>query len=159
VPDDTKLPIPLQLVGLTAVLIFCWSALGTVHLAQSLWLKHETISSLTVENQLELYAPLILFVTICGASLYTFVALVLVFRAVRSAAVISIVYLLLLLLFLVIQIVSTLLASLELHIPQQVLVTWLGVRALCATWVVGLLAKVWPNYLLKRTTANRHGVN
>jgi hypothetical protein len=157
VPDDTKLLIRLQLVGLTAVLFFCWSALGTFNLAQSLWLKHETIESLPIENQLELYAPLILFATVCAASLYTFVALV--FRTVRNAALISIVYLLLLLLFLVIQIVSTLLASLELHIPQQVLVIWLGVRVLCATWVVGLLAIVWPNYSLKRTAANRHGVD
>jgi hypothetical protein len=145
--DEKKSPVSIQLVGLTAVLVFCYSTIGSFNLAQALWLKQEPIASLEVSNQIEFYAPLIIFAIICGASLYTF--LTLLFRTVRNAALISIAYLILLLLFLTLQLTSAFLAYFALHTPLQTFAVWLGVKFVYAAWLIGLLVKVWPNYSLK----------
>jgi len=148
---DKKLPVSLQLVGLTAAVVFCFSTIGAFNLARALWLHSDTIAALEVSNQIQLYAPLVIFVVVCVASLFTFIALL--FYSVRSAALISLSYLVLLLLFVVVQLVSTFMAYLSLPMPQQTLIVWVVVRLVYAAWLIGLLVKVWPNYSVKWTAA------
>ena len=147
-PDDKKLPVSLQLVGVTAAVVFCFSAIGAFNFARALWLKSEIVASLEASNQIELYAPLILLSAVCSVSLFTFMALL--FRPVRKAALVSNIYLILLLLFLAVQLVSIFIAYFELPMPPQTLIIWVGVRVLYAGWLVGLLVKVWPNYSARR---------
>ena len=152
-PDDKKLPVSLQLVGLTAVVVFCLSTISVFNLARVLWLRHDDVASLELSNQIEVFAPIVLYLVVCGASLFTFITLL--FRTASNAALICIAYLVLLLLFLSVQVVSLVLTYFELPIPPQTFAVWLGVKVLYAAWLIGLLIKVWPNYSVKRTAAER----
>jgi amino acid permease len=151
--DEKKLSIALQLVGLTAVLVFCFFALGVFNLARALWLSHETISSLEPSSQVELFLPLLIFGIVCIASLFTFLALL--FRNARNAALIGVAYLALLLLFLAIQLVSGFLARSLRPELQPMFAVWVGIRLLYAAWIVGLLVKIWSEYWRKPNLADR----
>jgi hypothetical protein len=149
--DEKKLPMAVQLVGLTAVLVFCLSTIGVFNLVRAFWLSRETIASLQTLNQIELFIPLVLSCIVCVASVATFVALL--FRNTRNAALICIMYLVLLLLFWTLHLVSDLLAHSLRPELQPMFAVWLVVRFIYAAWLAGLLVKVWPAYANKRKVA------
>ena len=146
--DDKKLPIPVQLVGVTAVLVFCFTSIGIFNLVRAFWLNREAISSVDGFNQLELFTPLFLLIVKWAASLFTFLALL--FRTVRRAALIAVVYLVLLLIFWIVQFIGYWLAQSIRPQPQTFFAIGIGVQIVYLLWYGGLLAKVWSDYSATR---------
>jgi hypothetical protein len=149
---NNKLPLSLQLVGVTAVLVFCFSAISAVNYGRGIWLNREVVASL--DNQFEVFAPVLLRILVCTTSAAMFVMLLA--RSVRVAALSSIVYLIFLLLLLGWQLVPFAMYG---RWAMPMFAAFIGVKLLYATWLLGLLVKVWPNYSLKRTAANRLDVD
>jgi len=150
--DDKKLPLVLQLVGITAVLVFCFSAISAFNYGRALWLNREVISSLA--NHTELLVPFTLRVAVCTVSALAFFLLLV--RSVRGAAFSSILYLSFLLFLLGWQLFSSLAQPQGLEL-QGFFSLGLAIKLCYAGWLVGLLFKVWPNYSVKRNAAERLG--
>ena len=145
---ENKLPLSVQLVGVTAVLVFCFSALSAINYSRGIWLNREVVSSL--DNQLEVYAPVVLRILVCITSGATFI--VLLAGSVRLAALSSIAYLAFLLLLLAWQLAPFAMYG---RWAEPMSAAFIAVKLLYAAWLIGLLVKVWPNYSLKRTAAGR----
>src|SRR5947209_2825748 len=96
---DNKLPLSLQLVGVTAVAVFCFSAISAINYGHGICLHREVVASL--DNHFEVYAPVLLRIMVCITSAAAFI--VLLACSVRLAALSSIAYLALLLLLLACQ--------------------------------------------------------
>jgi len=145
---NNKLPLSLRLVGVTAVLVFCFSAISAVNYGRGIWLNREVVASL--DNQVEVFAPVALRILVCITSIATFILLLA--RSVRVAALSSIAYLIFLLLLLAWQLAPFAMYG---RWATPMFAAFIGVKLLYAAWLLGLLLKVWPNYSLKRTAAGR----
>jgi hypothetical protein len=151
--SEHRLPISIQLVGLTAVPALCFYAAWVFNLSRALLHSREALPSVDAGSLILSCIPLFLGITACALSLFTFGSLLL--RTARNAALISIVYLVFLLILLVVQLVAIVLVQSELPQPQNLFVVSLGMKLLCSAWLVGLFIKVWPHYWRKRTAANK----
>jgi len=147
----------LQLVGLTAVVVFCFTALSVFGYGRALWRESPTFAS--IPNKLELLAPVFRAVFLCVASGATFLALL--FASFRNATRWAIGYGCILGLLQFWQLISWWLVTGQWfvghHDPAFYLA--LGTRLVYLAWPVFLLVRVWPNYSLKRTAASGDGVS
>lgn len=140
--DNNKLTLPLQLVGVTAALVFCFSATSSFNYGRALWFNREVISSLT--NQDELFLPLVLGAIVCIASLIAF--FLLLGRSVRIAALSSMGYLGFLLLLTGWKLVSLVVRAGD---SSSFIALGFIVELLYAAWLLWLLLKVWSSYSRK----------
>jgi len=159
---NAKLPIPMQLIGVTAALIFCTSTVGLIGFAGALAANWQVLDQMP-RTWSGFYYP---FVTSVG--LYSALAIVSaavfasLFFARRAVLVrVSLAYLAVLLLALMWRLYDVFpgggLGGLRLASPRVYL--RLGVCVLYAAWLLGLAVALLPNYSLKRTAANRLGVD
>ena len=155
---STKLPVPLQLVGATAVLIFCTAVVSAIGYGQAIAHNWSVINEMprtwdgfysVVVTSVGYYSAL----AVISAAVFA----VLLFAQRKTVVWSSLVYLGLLLLVLAWRVYVLLpgggLDGLRLVAPRVQL--RLGICVLYAAWVVGLLWAVLPNYSLKRTAAGR----
>lgn len=142
--NSGKLPIPIQLTGVTAVVFFCLSAIDVFNLSRVLWINQEMIASLDIGNLVQLGTPLALSLVSCIVSLLTFVSLV--FGSSRRATLLAICYLVFLLALLVLRLVSLVVIQSVHPLPANMLAIGIGLRLLYGAWFIGLLVKVWPHH-------------
>ena len=154
---DTKLPTSIQLVGITAVLVFSISTVTTYSYVKAIAAQWHLIVQLpqTWDNFYGVYALPALYGLLAVASAAAFLTLWFAPRASLVQA--SLVYLAFLFLALVWRI--------YIHIPPSdwfgfrststALKIYLAVHIFYAIYLVGLAYSVLPNYSLKRTAAGR----
>ena len=155
---STKLPVPLQLVGATAVLIFCTAVVSAIAYSQAIAENWSVIDQLprtwdgfysVVVTSVGFYSALALI----SAALFT----ALLFAQRKTVIWASLAYLALLLLALAWRVYDLLpgggFDGLRLSAPRVQL--RLGICTLYAVWLIGLVWAVLPNYSLKRTAAGR----
>jgi len=152
--DDKKLPMSLQLVGLTAVVLFCFSAIAVFSCGRALWQAWPMIVSVTATNKVELFAPIVraAYLNIASAALFA----VLLRATALTAMRVAIAYLSVLLLLEGWQLLSWWFSVGQRHFGHRDLVFFLalGTKLVYLAWPLWLLIKVWPNYSLKRTAAD-----
>jgi len=158
---DTKLPISLQLVGLTAVVVFATSAVSAFSYVRALAAQWQSLSSIP-RTWSSFYYPIAFLpafyvaLTVVSAVMFAFLLV-----ARRSALVkASAAYLIILILALAWRI--------YIHFPavgfgglrMLSLTSWLylGLRLAYAAWLVGLAVALLPNNSFKRTAATVFGI-
>jgi hypothetical protein len=154
---DTKLPRSLQLVGLTAVLVFSISAVNAYAHVRAIVAQWHLIAPMpeTWDNFYSIYSLPALYSLLAVVSAAAFFTLWLAPRTSLVKA--SLVYLTLLFLALVWRIC--------IHIPPSdwfgfraastALRIYLGVHVFYAIYLIGLAYSVLPNYSFNRTAAGR----
>jgi len=153
--DDKKLPMSLQLVGLTAVVVFCFSAIAVFNYSRALWQAWAMFVSVTATNKVELFFPIVRAAFLCIASAAMF--FVLLRATLLTATRVAIGYLSVLLLLQGWLLLSWWLSVGQWHFGHRDLtfLLALGTKLVYLAWPLGLLIKVWPNYSFKRTGAER----
>jgi len=85
--DDKKLPMSLQLVGLTAVVVFCFSAIAVFNYSRALWQAWAMFVSVTATNKVELFFPIVraAFLSIASAAMFVVLLRATLLTATRVA--------------------------------------------------------------------------
>jgi amino acid permease len=143
----------LQLVGLTAAVVFCFTAISVFGYGRALWQDWTAIAS--VPNKLELLTPVFRAAFLFLASAATFLALL--FGSFRNAARWAIGYVSVLLLLQLWLLFSWWQVSGQWFVGHHdpAFYVALGTKLLYLAWPVFLLVKVWPNYSFKATVMCR----
>ena len=159
---NSKLPMPLQLIGVTAVLFFATSVFRLIALTKAVAGYWQALSSYSTHHTWSnfyypVFSPLAIHAIVAVASVAVFAALL---YAQRGTAVkVSLLYIAAMLAVLIWHICTRLpdgidFYGLRLLPPSEKF--FLGFCVICAAWLIGLAAIVLlPNYSLKRTAAGR----
>jgi hypothetical protein len=158
----SKLPMPLQLVGVTAALFFATSVFRLVALTRVVVGYWQALSSYSTHHTWSnfyypVFSPLAVHALVVVASVAAFAALL---YAQRSVAVkVSLLYIAAMLAVLVWHVSSRLPNGIDFYglrlLPSSEKV-FLGLCVVCTAWLIGLAAALLlPNYSLKRTAAGR----
>ena len=159
---STKLPVSIQLIGVTAVLIFCTAVVSAIGYGRAIAHNWSVLSEMprTWDGFYSLIVTSIGFYSALAVLSATLFALLL-FAQRKTVVWASLAYLALLFLALAWRAYAIFpgggLGGLRLAGP--VVQLRLGLLALYAMWLMGLAWAVLPNYSLKRTAANRLGVD
>ncbi|HEX6834449.1 MAG TPA: hypothetical protein VF132_13010 [Rudaea sp.] len=154
--SDTKLPLSLQLVGVTAVLVFATSAVSAFSYVRALTAHWEALSAMP-RTWSSFYYPITFlpafYVVLTVVSAVMFALLLFARRSalVRASGVYLVVLLLALAWRIYIHFPAGGLGGLRMLSPTSWL--YLGLRVGYAAWLVGLTVALLPNYSFKRTAA------
>nr|MBS0593536.1 hypothetical protein [Pseudomonadota bacterium] len=153
---STNLPVPIQLVGATAALIFCTAVVSAIGYGQAIAQNWSLFNEMprtwdgfysAIVTSVGFYSVL----AVISAALFG----VLLFAQRKTVVWVSLAYLAVLLLSLAWRVYALLpgggFAGLRLMAPRVEL--RLGICMLYAIWLIGLAWAVLPNYSLKRTAA------
>jgi hypothetical protein len=151
---DTKLPISLQLVGVTAALVFATSTVSAFSYVRALASQWQALGSIP-RTWSAFYYPITFLpafyvvLALVSASMFA----VLLFARRSTLVRTSVAYIIILLLALAWRIYIHLPAGGFSGLRMLSLASWfyLGLRAAYAAWLVGLAVALLPNYSFKRT--------
>jgi len=151
---DSKLPIPLQLVGITAVLVFSVTTVGTIGYVQAIvtnWQLIDTLPKTWEGLYYPIFFPPAFHAVLAILSAAMFAALVFAHRSVLAKF--SLAYIAALLLALAWRIyVRVPAGGLDgLRLASTQAKVYLLMHAAYAGWLIYLAKAVLPNYSLKRT--------
>ena len=157
---NSKLPMPLQLIGVTAVLFFATSVFRLVALTRVVVGYWQALSSYSTHHTWSnfyypVFSPLAIHAIVAVASVAVFAALLYARR--RTGVRVSLLYIAAMFAVLVWHICTRLPSGIDFYglrlLPSSDKV-FLGFCVVCAVWLIGLAAAVLlPNYSLKRTFA------
>ena len=156
---DSKLSIPLQLVGVTAALFFATSMFRVVALTRAIVGYWRVLSNYATQRTwggfyYPIFSPLALHAVVVVLSVGAFAALLYTRR--ETAVRVALAYIAAMLGVLAWQICARLPNGIDFYglrmLPPSEK-AFIGLYVVCAVWLIGLAVAVLPNYSFKRTGA------